>query len=69
MAKMGGCNYEFNSASSPQGKGRVTPSSFARNNLSKGGTNTTGGSMDTGSNKPGLSAGQNGSGKYRHDKR
>lgn len=39
MAKMNGCNYEHDSAKSAQGAKRVTPLSFARNNMSKGGTN------------------------------
>jgi hypothetical protein len=37
MAK--NCNYEHNNSLKPQGKGRVAPSSFARNNLAKGGVN------------------------------
>lgn len=58
MAKMGGCNYEFKSASSPQGKGRVTPSTFSRNNLSKGGVNDHIGGTDKAGKKPALGAGR-----------
>lgn len=39
MAKMGGCNYEHNNTLQAQGKGRMTPSQFSRNNLSMGGHN------------------------------
>lgn len=65
---LGGCNYEFKSANSPQGVKRVTPSSFARNNMSKGGVNKHAGGSDKWDGKPALAAGQNGIGKHRHDK-
>lgn len=58
MAKMGGCNYEFNSANSPQGKGRVTPSTFARNNMSKGGVNGHLGGTDAKAPKMDKAAGK-----------
>ena len=70
MAFKGGCNYEFDSAKSPQGKGRVTPSTFARNSLSAGGVNKqSGGSDSWDGHKPILGKGQMGQGKHRHDKR
>lgn len=37
MAK--GCNYPYNNSLKPQGNGRMAPSSFARNNMAKGGAN------------------------------
>lgn len=46
MAKMNGCNQDFDSAKSPQGVKRVTPAGFARNNMSKGGTNAHMGGTD-----------------------
>lgn len=58
MASKGGCNYEFNSANSPQGKNTLTPSTFARNNLSKGGVNKHAGGSDKWDGKPGYGAGK-----------
>jgi len=69
MAKMGGCDYQHASTKSPQGKGRVTPSSFARNNMSMGGVNDHLGGSDTKGKSPALKSGQTGQGKHRHDKR
>lgn len=67
MAKMGGCNYEFNSAKEAQGTKRVTPASFSRNSMSMGGVNKCANGSDTWDGKPALAAGKNGTGKYRHD--
>jgi hypothetical protein len=39
MAKMNGCNEDYKVKLVAQGKGRVAPSSFARNDLAKGGVN------------------------------
>jgi hypothetical protein len=36
---MAGCDKPYKTALKPQGAGRVAPSSFARNNMAKGGCN------------------------------
>jgi hypothetical protein len=69
MAHKGGCNYEFESAKSAQGEKRVTPSTFSRNNMSKGGVNKHAGGSDKWDGSPAQAAGTNGVGKYRHDKK
>ena len=40
MASLGGCNDHYHKMLKPQGKGRMTPSTFSRNALSKGGVNS-----------------------------
>lgn len=52
MAKMGGCNYEHNNMLQAQGKGRMTPSAFARNNMGKGGVNDHQGGTKTSYKQP-----------------
>lgn len=63
MAKMNGCNQDFDSAKSPQGVKRVTPSSFARNNMSKGGTNDHLGGTTTAGKRLPISKGKAHDGK------
>ena len=69
MAKMNGCNTGFMDMKGAQGKMRVVPAQWARNNLSKGGVNDHAGGTDKPAKKPPLSAGSMGQGKHRHDKR
>jgi hypothetical protein len=52
-ATMGGCNAHFENHKKSQGAKRVTPGTFARNNLSQGGVNTDlGGSAKSGIKQP-----------------
>ncbi len=67
MAKMNGCNADMPKGPIGKNSTRMNPNSFARNNLAMGGTNAHG--SNVGSEKPKLSAGSNGTGKHRHDKR
>jgi hypothetical protein len=68
MAKMNGVNYGMDKPSGTNSK-RMDPKSFARNNLSMGGVNGHAGGTESFTHKPGLSKGQMGQGKHRHDKR
>lgn len=69
MAKMNGCNSDMPKGPIGKNSTRINPNSFARNNMSKGGVNAHAGGSDTWDTKPKLSAGDNGLGKHRHDKR
>jgi len=63
MAKMGGCNYEWNSAKGAQGTTRVTPADWSRNSLSKGGVNKNAAGSDKFVGKPKLGKGKADDGK------
>lgn len=39
MASKAGCNKDYTAKLSSQGKGRMAPAQFARNNMAKGGVN------------------------------
>jgi len=61
MAKMNGCNDHMGGTKSDaraQGSNRMTPKSFARNNLSKGGVNKDLGGGATSGAKQQLPAGK-----------
>ncbi len=58
MARKGGCNYEFESAKTAQGTKRITPSTFSRNNLSKGGLNQHANGSDVWGKSPKVSKGK-----------
>lgn len=66
MAKMGGCDYGMVGQS---GKKAMSPTATKRNNMSKGGVNGHMGGTDKMGKRPALGVGQNGQGKYKHDKR
>lgn len=57
-AKMNGANAHFHAMRKSQGTMRVTPGTFARNGLSKGGVNKDLGGGATSGVKQGLSAGK-----------
>lgn len=69
MAKMNGCNETYQKVLKPQGVNRISPGSFSRNSMAKGGVNGHAGGTDKFTHKPGLGKSQNGIGKHRQDKR
>lgn len=66
MASKGGCNAHFENHKKAQGKNTVTPGSWSRNSLSKGGVNTDlGGGAKSGSGGAVKAAGAS-QGKYKN---
>lgn len=66
MGKMNGCNAQFETMKKAQGKNRVTPGTFARNQLSKGGVNKDlGGGAKSGSGGS-VKSGGAAQGKHHH---
>ena len=54
MASKAGCNRDYKVMLKPQGAGRMNPSSFARQDLAKGGVNKD---LGGGAKKPGKGKG------------
>lgn len=69
MAKMNGVNSDIVTGPVGSKSTRMNPAMSKRNNLASGGVNQHLGGSDEMGKKPGLGKGQNGQGKYKHDKR